>query len=39
VPNIKNIDWNIPDPKSLEEEQFDEIRDMIKSKIISELLV
>ena len=39
VPNIKNIDWNIPDPKFLEEEQFDEIRDMIKSKIISELLV
>ena len=37
--NIKNIDWNIPDPKFLEEEQFDEIRDMIKSKIISELLV
>jgi protein-tyrosine-phosphatase len=39
VPNIKNIDWNIPDPKFLEEEQFDEIRDMIKSKIISEFLV
>lgn len=32
------VDWQIPDPKHMEPEQFNEVRDFIKSKI-QELLV
>ena len=38
IPNIKKIDWQIADPKLLENEEFDQIRDLIKSKIISEFI-
>ena len=38
IPKIKKIDWQIPDPKLLENEEFDQIRDLIKSKIISEFI-
>ncbi len=33
MPAKKFIDWNIPDPKSLEPEQFNNVRDMIKEKV------
>tara|TARA_B100001248_G_scaffold112391_1_gene84045 strand:- start:2423 stop:2800 length:378 start_codon:yes stop_codon:yes gene_type:complete len=38
VPKIKKIEWQIPDPKFFESKKFDQVRDLIKSKIISELL-
>ena len=38
VPKIKKIEWQIPDPKFFESTKFDQVRDLIKSKIISELL-
>ena len=38
IPKIKKIDWQIPDPKLFENEEFDQIRNLIKSKIISEFI-
>jgi protein-tyrosine-phosphatase len=35
MPSKKFIDWQIPDPKHLEPEQFNEVRDLIKEKINS----
>ncbi len=37
-PKVKKLDWKIPDPKLLGNEEFDQIRDLIKSKIISEFI-
>jgi len=34
VPAIKRLDWDIPDPKQMEMSQFNEIRDIIKWKVI-----
>ena len=34
VPAIKRLDWDIPDPKQMELQQFNEIRDSIKEKVI-----
>ena len=33
MPAKKFVDWQIPDPKHMEREQFNEVRDFIKSKI------
>ena len=38
IPGSKRIDWNIPDPKAFDSEKFDEIRDSIKQRIVSDLL-
>ena len=38
IPGSKRIEWNIPDPKEFDLEKFDEIRDLIKEKIVSDLL-
>ena len=38
IPGSKRIDWNIPDPKAFDSEKFDEIRDSIKERIVSDLL-
>ena len=37
MPSKKHIDWEIPDPKNLEPESFNKVRDLIKHKV-SELL-
>ncbi|MCW3089070.1 MAG: arsenate reductase ArsC [Ferruginibacter sp.] len=33
MPAKKIIDWQIPDPKNMEPEQFNEVRDLIKDKV------
>lgn len=33
MPAKKFIDWQIPDPKNMEPEQFNEVRDFIKGKV------
>ena len=33
MPAHKTVDWNIPDPKELNEEEFRSIRDMIREKV------
>lgn len=33
MPAKQFIDWQIPDPKHLEPEQFNEVRDLIKAKV------
>jgi arsenate reductase (thioredoxin) len=33
MPAKKFIDWQIPDPKNMEPDQFNEVRDMIKGKV------
>ncbi len=33
MPAKKFIDWQIPDPKHMEPEQFNEVRDLIKEKV------
>ena len=38
IPGSKTLEWNIPDPKTFELERFNKIRDMIKEKIISDLI-
>ena len=38
IPGSKRIEWNIPDPKEFDSEKFDKIRDLIKEKIVSDLL-
>ena len=37
-PNTKTLDWNIPDPKHMNDDDFDNIRDLIEMKINTELL-
>lgn len=37
MPAKKFIDWEIPDPKEMDESNFDQVRDMIKDRV-SELL-
>ena len=40
-PNLvaeKRIEWDIPDPKLLNNEEFDKVRDLIKKKIILDLI-
>jgi arsenate reductase (thioredoxin) len=40
MPAKQFVDWQVPDPKSMETEQFNEVRDFIKQKVnalISEL--
>lgn len=37
-PNTKTLDWKIPDPKHMNDDDFDNIRDLIKMKINTELL-
>ena len=37
MPANKHIDWEIPDPKNMEPESFNEVRNLIKQKV-SELL-
>ncbi len=37
-PNLsaeRRLDWEIPDPKHLDEPQFDEVRDLIKAKVFA----
>ena len=36
--SAKTIDWNIPDPKHMNEFEFDQIRDLIEQKIIEDLI-
>ena len=38
IPGSKRIEWNIPDPKKYGTKKFNEIRDQIKEKIVSDLL-
>jgi arsenate reductase len=33
MPAKQFIDWQIPDPKNMEPEQFNEVRDFIKEKV------
>lgn len=33
MPAKKLIDWQIPDPKNMEPQQFNEVRDLIKNKV------
>ena len=33
MPANKFVDWQIPDPKHMEREQFNEVRDFIKNKV------
>lgn len=33
MPGKKHIDWDIPDPRNLEGEEFNKIRDLIKEKV------
>ncbi len=33
IPAKQHIDWDIPDPRNLEGAEFNEIRDMIESKV------
>tara|TARA_A100001388_G_scaffold211052_1_gene161629 strand:- start:1160 stop:1552 length:393 start_codon:yes stop_codon:yes gene_type:complete len=35
-PGAINIDWNIPDPKNMNEKEFDEVRDMILRNILDQ---
>ncbi len=37
-PSAKTLDWNIPDPKHMNDDNFDNIRDLIELKIKTELL-
>ena len=37
-PNTKTLDWKIPDPKHMNDDDFDNIRDLIEMKINTELL-
>lgn len=38
IPRAKIFDWQIPDPKHMSDDDFDEIRDLIDLKIQSELI-
>jgi protein-tyrosine-phosphatase len=38
MPARQHIDWQIPDPRDMEKEQFNEVRDYI-GKLVKELLV
>ena len=38
MPAKQFIDWQIPDPKNLEPEDFNEVRDLIKKKVAELLL-
>ncbi|MBS1771573.1 MAG: arsenate reductase ArsC [Bacteroidetes bacterium] len=33
MPAKQHIDWQIPDPRNMEPEQFNEVRDLIKNKV------
>ena len=33
IPGAKKFEWDIPDPKLLNNEEFDKVRDLIKKKI------
>ena len=33
MPSKKFIDWQIPDPKNMNPQQFNEVRDLIKNKV------
>ena len=33
MPAAKFIDWNIPDPKEMDEKNFKQVRDLIKTKV------
>ena len=35
-PGAINLDWNIPDPKNMNEKEFDEVRDMILRNILDQ---
>jgi len=35
MPAKKFIDWNIPDPKEMNEEGFKKVRDLIKQKVLT----
>jgi len=38
MPAKKFIDWQIPDPKNMEHDEFNEVRDLIKEKVKKLLL-
>ena len=38
IPGSKRIEWDIPDPKEFDSEKFDKIRNLIKEKIVSDLV-
>jgi arsenate reductase (thioredoxin) len=38
MPAKKFIDWQVPDPKNMEPEQFNEVRDLIERKV-AELII
>jgi protein-tyrosine-phosphatase len=33
VPAKNRIDWNIPDPREMDEKEFEEVRDLIRDKV------
>lgn len=39
IPAKKFIDWQIPDPKNMEHEEFDKVRDLIAEKVKELLMV
>jgi protein-tyrosine-phosphatase len=34
LPAKNRIDWNIPDPREMDEQAFDSVRDLIKEKVL-----
>ena len=38
IPGSKRIEWDIPDSKEFDSEKFDKIRNLIKEKIVSDLV-
>lgn len=34
IPSKHRLDWDIPDPKAMEENEFDEVRDLIERKVL-----
>ena len=38
IPGAKKLEWDIPDPKTFDDIEFDNVRDLIKDKIISDLI-
>lgn len=39
IPGAKKLEWDIPDPKTFDNIEFDNVRDLIKDKIISDLIL
>ena len=38
IPGARRLEWNIPDPKTFQEQKFNAIRDLIRKKITLDLI-